>query len=193
VRLRKLCLSQVITLNSTKQKGTPLRTLRMVGFAIALILAPAHQTLNKASASQLNNKIPAQVQTAKADEPKPPAEQQATATPVEAPAPTPAPQEPVPQPVAVPSTHEGLMAAAGISPEDYGAVDYIVSHESSWNQSATEPTTGAHGLVQALPFSKTGCGWEDAVCTLAWGQQYAVARYGGWQQAMNYWVVHRNW
>lgn len=85
------------------------------------------------------------------------------------------------------------MAAAGIDPSDYGAVDYIVSHESSWNQDATEPTTGAHGLVQALPFSKTGCGWEDAVCTLAWGQQYAIARYGGWWNAQAYWAVHRNW
>lgn len=112
--------------------------------------------------------------------------------------PTPTPPPVVPAPVApvappAPTTHEGLMAAAGISPSDYAAVDYIVSHESSWNQDATEPTSGAHGLVQALPFSKTGCGWEDAVCTLRWGQQYALQRYGGWWAAMNYWQVHRNW
>lgn len=91
------------------------------------------------------------------------------------------------------TTHTDLMAQAGISPSDYGAVEYIVSHESSWDQSATEPNTQAHGLVQALPFSKTGCSWDDAVCTLAWGQKYADSRYNGWWGAYNYWIVNHNW
>jgi hypothetical protein len=103
-------------------------------------------------------------------------------------APTPAPVTPP-----VPTSKEGLMAAAGIAPSDYQYVDYIVSRESSWNQQATEPTTQAHGLVQALPFSKTGCGWDDAVCTLSWGQKYAISRYGSWAQAYYYWQNHRNW
>lgn len=85
------------------------------------------------------------------------------------------------------------MAAAGIPVSDYAAVDYIVSHESGWDADATEPTTGAHGLPQALPYSKTGCGWDDAVCQLEWANSYAVARYGGWWAAYNYWVIHRNW
>lgn len=90
-------------------------------------------------------------------------------------------------------SHEELMAAAGIAASDYPAVDYIVSHESGWNANATEPNTGAHGLPQALPYSKTGCGWSDAVCQLQWANSYAVARYGGWWGAYNYWVNHRNW
>lgn len=104
--------------------------------------------------------------------------------------------KPVPKPtpkITYPSTHVQLMAAAGIKTEDYGAVDYIVSHESDWNPDATEPTTLAHGLPQALPYSKTGCGWSDAVCQLRWANSYAVARYGGWWPAQAYWAVHRNW
>lgn len=86
-----------------------------------------------------------------------------------------------------------LMNLAGIPPEDYGAADYIIFHESSWNPDATEPTTGAHGLPQALPYSKTGCGWDDAVCQLRWANEYAIDRYGGWWQAYNYWVANHNW
>lgn len=92
-----------------------------------------------------------------------------------------------------PTTHEELMAAAGIQVSDYGAVDYIVTHESSWNADATEPNSGAHGLPQALPYSKTGCDWDDAVCQLRWANSYAISRYGGWWNAYNYWVSHHNW
>lgn len=98
-----------------------------------------------------------------------------------------------PQTPTYPQTHEELMAAAGIQPADYGAVDYIISHESSWNPDATEPTTGAHGLPQALPYSKTGCGWSDAVCQLKWASDYAAERYGGWWGAYEQWVANRWW
>jgi hypothetical protein len=86
-----------------------------------------------------------------------------------------------------------LMHEAGIADSDFAAVDYIVSHESSWDVDATEPNSGAHGLVQALPYSKTGCGWSDAVCQLNWANTYARVRYGGWWSAQAYWSVHRNW
>lgn len=91
------------------------------------------------------------------------------------------------------STPDELMTSAGIASSDWPAVDYIVSHESSWNADATEPTTLAHGLVQALPYSKTNCGWDDGVCQLEWGQRYAIARYGGWWGAYDYWVANHNW
>lgn len=85
------------------------------------------------------------------------------------------------------------MRQAGINPADYGAVDFIISHESSWNPNATEPTTGAHGLPQALPYTKTGCGWDDPVCQLQWATSYATTRYGGWWGAYTHWVANRWW
>jgi hypothetical protein len=104
------------------------------------------------------------------------------------------PVAPAPQPVQVNlDDHQQLMQLAGISSNDWPAVDYIVSHESSWNPDATEPTTGAHGLPQALPYGKTGCGWYDAVCQLAWADTYAKERYGGWWNAYSYWAYHHNW
>jgi hypothetical protein len=101
--------------------------------------------------------------------------------------------KPKPTPSTEPTTHVQLLVAAGISPEDYGAADYIISHESSWNPNATEPTTLAHGLVQALPYSKTGCGWTDAVCQLKWANVYATNRWGGWWGAYKQWVLNRWW
>jgi hypothetical protein len=153
---------------------------------MALILA--HPTLN--NTRNLKNQTPVAKPTVQAKLPDTPPVVQ-TAVAVQAPTPPVAPTPPAP--TVDLSDHDALMARAGISQTDWPAVDYIVSHESSWNPDATEPTTGAHGLVQALPYSKTGCGWDDAVCQLAWGQSYAAARYGGWWAAMNYWEVHRNW
>lgn len=105
-------------------------------------------------------------------------------TPVETPAPVIPP---------VPTTHDELMAAAGILPADYGAVDYIVSHESSWNVNATNAVTGAHGLIQALPYGKTGCSWSDSVCQLEWASTYAVDRYGSWWGAQAFWSANHWW
>lgn len=101
--------------------------------------------------------------------------------------------EPVPQPAIPTGSHEDWMSQAGISQNNWPAVDYIVSHESGWNYDATEPTTGAHGLPQALPYSKTGCGWSDPICQLRWANSYAVSRYGSWWNAQAYWAIHRNW
>lgn len=112
-------------------------------------------------------------------------------TPVSVPTPVTPPQN-VSQPV-YSGSHEDWMAAAGIAPSDYAAVDYIVSHESGWNPDATEPTSGAHGLPQALPYSKTGCGWDDPVCQLEWASGYAVSRYGSWWAAQAYWQNNHYW
>lgn len=112
-------------------------------------------------------------------------------------------QVPAPQPEAAtaavpptslyPADHVALMSEAGISPSDYGAVDYIVSHESGWNPNAVNASSGATGLPQALPYSKTGCAFGDAVCQLSWASTYAVSRYGSWWAAQAYWAVHSNW
>lgn len=110
---------------------------------------------------------------------------------------TPAPQPETPAAAVVapvyPTDHVALMSAAGISPSDYGAVDYIVSHESGWNPNAVNASSGATGLPQALPYSKTGCAFGDAVCQLSWASTYAVSRYGSWWAAQAYWAVHSNW
>ncbi len=110
-------------------------------------------------------------------------------------------QQPVTQIVArgktinVPADKEAIMAAAGISPSDYGYVNYIVSHESGWRTTAAN-ASGAYGLCQALPGSKmatAGADWSsNPVTQLRWCSSYAAGK-GGWAAAYNFWITHHWW
>ncbi|MET7615473.1 transglycosylase SLT domain-containing protein [Streptomyces sp. NPDC005408] len=58
----------------------------------------------------------------------------------------------------------------------------IVSHESGWDAGASNPSSGAYGLVQALPGSKmasAGADWKTNPKTqIKWGLDYMNSRYG---------------
>jgi uncharacterized protein YabE (DUF348 family) len=111
-------------------------------------------------------------------------------------------QDPVPQiiargtVVAVTGDKTSWMAAAGISAGDYGYVNYIVSHESGWRVTASNPS-GAYGLCQALPGSKmatAGADWTtNPITQLRWCNGYAVGRFGSWAGAYSYWTSHGYW
>ena len=94
-------------------------------------------------------------------------------------------------------SHTDWMAAAGISPGDYGYVDYIVGRESGWNPTATNRSSGAHGLCQALPASKMATAGGDymtnPITQLKWCNSYAVGRYGSWAAAYNFWISNHWW
>ncbi len=85
------------------------------------------------------------------------------------------------------------MAAAGIAQSDWGYVDFIVKHESGWNPNATNRSSGACGLVQALPCSKVPGNGYNPVDNLRWGSGYAGGRYGGWAGAYAFWTSHGWW
>lgn len=85
------------------------------------------------------------------------------------------------------------LRASAIPESEWWAVDYIISKESGWNPNATNKSSGAHGLAQALPYSKTGCGWTDAVCQLNWANNYAKSRYGSWAGAASFWQKSHWW
>ncbi len=95
--------------------------------------------------------------------------------------------------VAINGDKTSLMAAAGISSDDYAYVNYIISRESNWNPGARNGS-GCLGLGQACPGSKltSVCSLSDAVCQLQFFSGYAN-RYGGWGGAYNYWQGHRYW
>lgn len=90
------------------------------------------------------------------------------------------------------------LAAAGISPADYYAVDYIMNRESHWNPAAVNaggciglgqrcPSGGGNALINACP------NWaNDPACQLRHFSAYA-SRYGGWQGAYNAWQVQGWW
>jgi resuscitation-promoting factor RpfB len=110
-------------------------------------------------------------------------------------------QAPVPQIVARGATIDingdktSIMAAAGISSGDYAYANFIVSHESGWRPTASNPS-GAYGLCQALPGSKmatAGADWAtNPITQLKWCNNYA-SRYGGWAGSYNHWLANRNW
>ncbi|WP_315900846.1 transglycosylase SLT domain-containing protein [Microbacterium esteraromaticum] len=85
------------------------------------------------------------------------------------------------------------MTAAGIAQSDWGYVDYIVSRESGWNPNATNPSSGACGLVQALPCSKVPGNGYNPIDNLRWGNGYATGRYGSWAAAYNFWTRNHWW
>ncbi|WP_228479686.1 transglycosylase SLT domain-containing protein [Microbacterium abyssi] len=85
------------------------------------------------------------------------------------------------------------MAAAGIASGDWGYVDYIVSRESGWNPNATNSSSGACGLVQALPCSKVPGNGYDPVDNLRWANGYATGRYGSWAAAHAFWTSNHWW
>ncbi|MFB8235825.1 lytic transglycosylase domain-containing protein [Kitasatospora purpeofusca] len=70
----------------------------------------------------------------------------------------------------------------------------IVSRESSWNVTATNASSGAYGLVQALPGSKmasAGSDWRTNPATqIKWGLDYMNSRYGSPCGAWSFWQSH---
>ena len=95
------------------------------------------------------------------------------------------------------TSKQSLMQQAGIPQSDWNAVDYIVSHESSWNAEATNASSGAHGLCQALPASKMASAGADymtnPVTQLRWCHDYALNRYSSWWSAFAFWQANRWW
>ena len=92
-------------------------------------------------------------------------------------------------------SHEDWMAAAGIAYGDYGYVNYIISHESSWRPNATNGKYwGLYQTTQARLINDCGSNWiNDPVCQLRSAQNYAYSRYGSWENAYKRWRAQGWW
>ena len=82
--------------------------------------------------------------------------------------------------------------AAQIVPADQlAAFDQIISHESGWNVTATNPSSGAYGLAQSLPGNKmasAGSDWQTNPTTqINWALNYMNTTYGSPNQAWSFW------
>jgi hypothetical protein len=109
-----------------------------------------------------------------------------------------------------------LMAAAGISPDEYGAVDFIIGHESGWCATKWQGQWGqcpsfyeekypgaeassslGFGLCQSTPGRKMASAGDDwrtnPVTQIKWCTSYAVGRYGSWTAAYEFWAAHSWW
>ncbi|MFI5976869.1 transglycosylase SLT domain-containing protein [Streptomyces sp. NPDC051452] len=76
----------------------------------------------------------------------------------------------------------------------FNAFSKIVERESGWNPSATNSSSGAYGLVQALPASKmssAGADWKTNPATqIKWGLDYMNSRYGSPVKAWSFWQAN---
>lgn len=80
---------------------------------------------------------------------------------------------------------------AGVAEENLEAAIDLIYRESGCRVDATNPSSGAYGIPQSLPGSKMaafGSDWEtNPVTQIRWMENYVVTRYGGWQQALDFW------
>ena len=93
------------------------------------------------------------------------------------------------------SSSSSASASIGTTvPADFTATVYIITHESGWSVTATNPSSGAYGLPQALPGSKmvsAGADWATNYQTqLKWFWGYCAQRYGSIQGAYTYWLAN---
>lgn len=74
------------------------------------------------------------------------------------------------------------MAQQMVPADQFQCFSNIVDHESGWDYTATNPSSGAYGLMQALPGSKmasAGADWQTNPATqITWGLGYIADRYG---------------
>ncbi|MFI6032896.1 transglycosylase SLT domain-containing protein [Streptomyces sp. NPDC051315] len=99
-------------------------------------------------------------------------------------------------PTAVTSASEAKAIAHKMIPDaaQFNAFSKIVEHESGWDIDATNASSGAYGLVQALPGSKmasAGSDWKTNPKTqIKWGLDYMNERYGSPAGAWSFWQAN---
>ena len=124
--------------------------------------------------------------------------------------PAPAPAPPSPPPVVVPSLPggavndpagaksyaSGRLGAYGWGQDQFLCLAQLWTKESNWLTTATNPSSGAYGIAQALPpgkYSSAGADWLTSYRTqVEWGLGYIGQRYGSPCAAWNH-SVARNW
>ena len=97
--------------------------------------------------------------------------------------------------VSLPSgSHSDWMSAAGISPDDYGYVNFIFTRESTWRTTARNGQYAGLGQTNINKLSQACPNWQsDPVCQIRVFNNYAVSRYGSWAGAYNAWNRQKWW
>lgn len=75
-----------------------------------------------------------------------------------------------------------MLGQFGWSASQFSCVQPLWEHESRWSISASNPSSGAYGIPQALPGSRmasAGPDWQtNAATQIRWGLQYIKGTYG---------------
>ena len=118
---------------------------------------------------------------------------QNVATPTVSTAPA-APATP-PTPVPAPSVDDARsFALTQIGAAQFSCLDALWQHESDWDPSAENPSSGAYGIAQALPPARMASVGEDwmsnPITQVSWGLDYIAGRYGSACNAWSFWLAH---
>nr|WP_037569921.1 hypothetical protein [Phaeacidiphilus oryzae] len=93
-----------------------------------------------------------------------------------------------------PSGSPQQIAAQLVPADQLASFEQIISHESGWNVHATNASSGAYGLGQALPGSKmasAGADWQNSAATqIKWALSYMNDRYGSPNAAWASWQAN---
>lgn len=96
-------------------------------------------------------------------------------------------------PVATASQQQNVVSVAPSESEQWYKM-FIYGKESGNTPTAVNKYSGACGLGQALPCSKLPCLSTDYACQDNWFTlSYMIPRYGTWQNAYNFWIIHKWW
>ena len=92
------------------------------------------------------------------------------------------------------ATCKSWIRAAGVSESDVNTAYWLIERESHCRYNATNRSSGAYGIPQALPGRKmasAGSDWEtNPVTQIRWMIGYVNGRYGGWAGAKSFWDSH---
>lgn len=90
----------------------------------------------------------------------------------------------------------GLLGDFGFGTDQMSCLVPLWDHESGWSTSASNPSSGAYGIPQALPGDKmasAGSDWQNNAATqISWGLGYIADRYGDPCGAWGFWQSN-NW
>jgi hypothetical protein len=77
---------------------------------------------------------------------------------------------------------QAMLHKYGWGASQFGCLDRLWTRESKWSLTATNPSSGAYGIPQALPGTKmasVGADWRHNPLTqISWGLSYIRVRYG---------------
>lgn len=180
------------------------------GARVASTEAPAVESLSKLSMEQSEIRAnPAPESAAGPINVVPQAAEPAPAPAAEpAPAPAPAPEPapvPVPEPAPVVAVNDpagaqayaaGQLASYGWVPDQMQCLQTLWTKESDWTTTATNPSSGAYGIVQSLPAEKMASAGADYLTNyrtqINWGLDYIQERYQSPCGALNF-HLSNNW
>jgi hypothetical protein len=104
------------------------------------------------------------------------------------------PTRPAPAPEPSPAGNPQAYARDLVGDAQFACLDSIWQHESGWDYTAANPSSGAYGIPQALPGSKmasAGADWHTNPLTqIRWGISYIHSRYGTPCAAWSFWQTH---